>query len=99
MAEGLVFGAFVRPVKGHAVPRYGTQQFLGCARGPNGFEWDEQTIIPLTDEYCRQFIRELNQHFEEKSLMRCTAKEYEAQKRELAKQQTSEGTKTEEPTK
>lgn len=95
MADGPVFAAFVRPVRGHAVPRYGTAQFLGCTRGAKGFEWDEQTIIPLTDEYCRAYVRELNQHFAEGSLVSCTDKQYATQLAQSIKQ-ASGGTTTEE---
>jgi hypothetical protein len=103
MAEGPDFGAFVRPVKGHCVPRYGTTEYLGASRGPDGFEWDESRIIPLTADYCRQYPRELAQHIAEGSLVACKRDEHTKQEaaraKAASKPQTSEGTTNEEPRK
>jgi hypothetical protein len=105
MAEGPKFGAFVRAVEGHCVPRYGTAEYLGCSRGPKGFEWDTERVIPLLEDYCRKYTRELKQHIDAGELVACSSTEYMDYQEEqeiraaLENKTTSEGTTNEEPTK
>lgn len=100
MAEGPVFARFVSAVRGQVVPRYGTSEFIGARRvtltreqianGELPFEWDEETIVPLTDCYCREYVRELNEHVATNALRVCTREQWEAQQKQRAERARKE---------
>lgn len=79
MAEGPNFALYVRPVKGHLVPRYGTAEYLGAHVKQSGIEWDTTRIIPLTEDYWRTYRKEVVQDLENGALTKATAEEFARQ--------------------
>jgi hypothetical protein len=80
------FVLFVRPVKGFAVPRYGTAELLGATKiepkrrvNDEAIVWDTDTIVPLTDDYRRRYVRELNRHLRKGELVECSREEWAKQ--------------------
>jgi hypothetical protein len=80
------FALFVRPVKGFAVPRYGTAELLGAvvvapSRRVNDepIVWDEQRIIPITSAYYAQFRREMDRHIRKGELVLSSREEWQQQ--------------------
>lgn len=65
------FSLFVSSVKGHTVTRYGTRQFIGCARNPQPdpndatavaawvpYSWNTEQVIPLTEAEATRYGKE-----------------------------------------
>lgn len=83
------FARFVRSVEGYAVARFGTETLIGAERRALTREqraareppivWDTSTIVPLTKDYCRRYLRELNTAVRRGELIECTRAEWEAQ--------------------
>jgi hypothetical protein len=88
MADGPKFGKYVRSKPGHVVQRYGSLELIGATRRPltksqkvdgeAAVEWND-SIVPLTIDYCRRYARELDGHIAAGELELCTREQWEAQ--------------------
>ena len=88
MAEITVrFALYVSAVKGHLVTRFGTdarglQSFIGAHRvlgNPSEIVWDEETIVPLSEDEATRYRREYQRLLDGKALRRRTEAEFKAQ--------------------
>jgi len=88
MADTTVrFALYVSAVKGHLVTRFGTdarglQSFIGAHRvlgNPSEIVWDEETIIPLSEDEATRYRREYQRLIDGKALRRRTEAEFKAQ--------------------
>lgn len=94
MADAPQFGMFVRSVPGHVVQRYGSLELIGATRRPltkaqklddvPAIEWND-SIVPLTRDYCRRYAKELRSHLLLKELTQATQEDWEAQQAAAAK--------------
>jgi hypothetical protein len=88
MADAPKFARFVRSVQGCVVQRYGTTELIGATRRPltheqkergeSPYVWD-YSIVPLTDRFCREFVRELNEHVRAGELVEVQRSDWEKQ--------------------
>ncbi len=40
---------YFKGVQGRACPRYGTEAFIGCRRGPKGYIWNVDAVVAIPD--------------------------------------------------
>lgn len=84
MADAPKFARFFKSVEGRAVARYDSGsstracEFIGAVRDGRNIVWDTDKITPLTEDYCRRYVRELNQAVRRGELVEVTRAEYEA---------------------
>jgi hypothetical protein len=85
MADLPKFTRFVRSVEGRAVARFDSGsptracEFIGATRMGREIVWDTDKIVPLTEEYCRRYVRELNKAVRCGDLVETTREAYEQQ--------------------
>lgn len=85
MADLPKFTRFVRSVEGRAVARFDSGsrnracELIGATRMGREIVWDTNKIVPLTEEYCRRYVRELNTAIRRGDLIESTLAEYEDQ--------------------
>lgn len=79
------FTRYVRSVEGRAVARFDSGsptracEFIGATRMGREIVWDTDRIVPLTEEYCRRYVRELNKAVRFGDLIETTREAYEQQ--------------------
>lgn len=65
-------------VKGHVVPRYGTDVYIGVNRTAGGWEWDEDRVVAIPVTECAQYKREYLRAVREGSLIQREKKDHTA---------------------
>lgn len=84
MADAPKFTRFFRSVEGRAVARFDSGsrnracELIGAVRDGNSIVWDTNKVTPLTEEYCRRYVRELNQAVRYGDLQEVTEADYAA---------------------
>ena len=90
MADQPKFTRFFQSVEGRAVARFGSGspgracELIGAVRDGNSIVWDTSKIVPLTEQYCQRYVRELNKAVRCGDLVETTKAAYEAQQKPKA---------------
>jgi len=93
-----VFAIYVSAVRGHLVPRWGTNESFGVSKGPSDeepFVWDESRVYPITEAKYREFRIEFDAAISTGALKRRTAEDFGAYQSALAEREKAEAAKTE----
>lgn len=78
------FTRFFRSVEGRAVARYDSGsrsracELIGAVRDGNSIVWDTSKVTPLTEAYCRRYVRELNKAVRKGDLIEVPRSAWEA---------------------
>lgn len=64
-------------VKGHAVSRYGTREFIGATRGKDGHVWDTDAVTAIPEAEYYRYLREYTRAIKSKSLKKRTKADYD----------------------
>lgn len=67
-------------VPGRVAHRFGSRSFIGATRGKDGYEWNEDEIVPIPLNEIRRYLREYNRLLRgpRPALIERTEKEYKA---------------------
>ncbi len=68
---------YFRAIEGHACRRFGSEAFIGCARGPKGFTWNTDVVVAITDNELAPYRKDYNSYLRHGDLKRATKADYD----------------------
>ena len=68
---------YFRAIEGHACRRFGSEAFIGCARGPKGFTWNTDVVVAITDKELAPYRKDYNSYLRHGDLKRATKADYD----------------------
>ena len=77
MTESKTEYRYFSSVKGHAVPRWGSEGFIGLKRTPNGWKWDERRVVRIPILEADRYHREYADAIKTGSLLERTEKDFD----------------------
>lgn len=77
---------YFKAVEGHACRRFGSEAFIGCARGPKGFTWNMDVVVAITDIELAPYRKDYNSYLRHGDLKRANKADYD---KWLAKRKTA----------
>ncbi|MCP4674347.1 MAG: hypothetical protein GY854_02280 [Deltaproteobacteria bacterium] len=76
-------------VQGQVVQRYGTDTFIGVKRTANGWDWNDESVVPIPETECSRYEREYQNAVRNGALKIRTQKDYEAYLNQLKKEDST----------
>lgn len=68
---------YFRCVDGHACRRYGSETFIGCMRGPNGYTWNTDVVVAISETEMKPYRKDYNSYLRHKDLIRVDEAAYD----------------------
>lgn len=68
---------YFKAVQGRACPRYGSDTFIGCRRGPKGYVWNLDAVVAITDRELAPNRKAYSSHVRLGDLARATKTDYD----------------------
>lgn len=69
---------YLKAVKDRACPRYGTEAFIGCRRGPKGFVWSMDAVVAITENEYAPHRKAYDMHLRHGDIKRAIKADYDA---------------------
>lgn len=69
---------YLKAVKDRACPRYGTEAFIGCRRGPKGFVWNLDAVVAITEREYAPHRKAYAMHLRHGDIEKSSKSEYDA---------------------